>query len=227
MNALLGLQFLVLFAVVYYFLQRFVDKGIYQQEDVERDPYWQAIYGNKVKVENKVEEETVTNYVNVPQTVAAKVEEVEISTDSEILDHISQLQSEFGAIEVEAYEVHDVESNVSEKKASEQLEIKVKNDFFVTNDDYLDISELDLPIYQEEPLPMISTEIEGPQQWFVTVLGKEDTFLHVSDGMKKWVDAGEKAKDISINDELMLNVEVIKDRIEVLDIVIIPPDAIH
>ncbi|MEG6533733.1 MULTISPECIES: hypothetical protein [Bacillati] len=52
----------------------------------------------------------------------------------------------------------------------------------------------------------IDDQKQGPQQWVVTVIGMEDTYIHVTDGKRIWVNIGEKVKKISNNDVLILDV---------------------
>lgn len=165
----------------------------------------------------------------------------EVSTDTEADDFIRQLQNEFGDSDIESdadstnsdefkKEYKPKENNIvyvdkskADKLSSEQLQMTIEKGSLILkddDDDYLNVSDLDLPMYNNVPTTSILEDIEGPQQWYVVVIGMEGTYLHVSDGKKKWIDVGNKARKININDTLMLMVELVEEKIKVLDVVI-------
>jgi hypothetical protein len=56
--------------------------------------------------------------------------------------------------------------------------------------------------------------IKGPQQWVVSVIGMEEQYIHVSDGKRIWLNIGEKATRIRMNDVLIL--DVVREEKEVI-----------
>lgn len=222
------LDVILIMSFVFYVIQVYFEKLVHYPRPVESDPYYQAIYGTgefspenmrkkrMAEEQHRMEEDKIHQFEFVEP-------DVEISSDKEVEDFIKELQSEFkDSEEVTPNELEIIQD-------SEQLEMKVKDNKLVFDEegDYLDISELDLPSYQDFPSSSISDEIEGQQQWFVIVVGKEKGYLHVMDSKKKWIYVGEEEADkISINDTLMLTVEVVEGKIKVLDIVIMA-DVYH
>ncbi|MFD1608682.1 hypothetical protein ACFSBH_13735 [Oceanobacillus luteolus] len=237
----------MIMAAVYFYFQYNFEKLLYLPKEVERDPYYQAIYGTgefskeaikQKQIENEQLEQDMQNYVenfelsivdsNEAQPNKLTLEAIEVSSDEEVDAFIEELQSEFSDIIVDSTSVegnsdsNDIEIN---KKKSEQMKMIIKNNSLLTEEegDFLDVADLELATYQDFPKASISDDIDGPQQWFVYVEGKESEYLHVSDGAngaKKWVHVGSIANDISIDDMLMLSVEVVNGKIHVNDLVI-------
>lgn len=60
----------------------------------------------------------------------------------------------------------------------------------------------------------INDKLDGAQQWVVSVIGIEEQYIHVSDGKRKWINIGERASRIRMNDVLIL--DVIRDGKEIV-----------
>lgn len=60
--------------------------------------------------------------------------------------------------------------------------------------------------YEEYASAKIADGVEGAQQWVVTIVGMEDSYIHVSDGKRLWVNVGEHAASLHNRDVLKLDV---------------------
>lgn len=61
----------------------------------------------------------------------------------------------------------------------------------------------------------IADDIAGPQQWVVSIVGIEESYIHISDGKRLWVNVGmERASKLTNKDVLIL--DVIREGNEVL-----------
>lgn len=52
----------------------------------------------------------------------------------------------------------------------------------------------------------IADKVNGPQQWVVSVIGMEESYIHVSDGKRLWINVGERAAKLNNGDVLILDV---------------------
>lgn len=68
--------------------------------------------------------------------------------------------------------------------------------------------------YESFASSRIADFIDGPQQWVVTVVGMEESYIHISDGRRIWVNVGEKVYKLRNGDVLIL--DVIRKNKEVL-----------
>lgn len=79
-------------------------------------------------------------------------------------------------------------------------------------EDYIQMADLDemeenSPTgYEQFASAKIADCINGPQQWVVTIVGMEESYIHVSDGKRIWINVGEKATKLKKGDVLILDV---------------------
>lgn len=237
-----ALDVILIMASVYYFFQYRYEKLVYLPSEVESDSYYRAIYGTgefspeaikqrklEEELRSKEQQEAIENVelslVKTPES--PQVAPKQISTDNEVDTIVKQLQTEFNDSN-EKPSLSKITSKKGKKeennKKSEQLKMVIKNNQLLLEEkgDFLDIADLELATYQDFPKSSISDQLEGPQQWFVIVVGKEGEYLHVTDGTKKkWIHVGEESSNISVNDQLMLSVVNNGKIKEVNDVVII------
>lgn len=60
--------------------------------------------------------------------------------------------------------------------------------------------------YEEYASAKIADGLEGAQQWVVTIVGMEDSYIHVSDGKRLWVNVREHAASLHNGNVLKLDV---------------------
>lgn len=60
--------------------------------------------------------------------------------------------------------------------------------------------------YEQYASAKIADNLDGPQEWVVTIVGMEESYIHVSDGKRLWVNVGEDAANLHKNDVLKLEV---------------------
>ncbi|MEI2358392.1 hypothetical protein [Mesobacillus zeae] len=64
--------------------------------------------------------------------------------------------------------------------------------------------------------------LQGAQKWVVSIIGQEDSYIHVSDGKRIWLNVGDKAAKMKIGDVLELDVirngkEITVNRVSILE----------
>lgn len=93
--------------------------------------------------------------------------------------------------------------------------------------DYLHISDIEIPEqnyqtgFEEFASANIGDGLVGKQQWVVRVIGIEETFIHVSDGKRIWLNVGERVNKISIGDTLIVSVDRSTEGISVENIFLV------
>lgn len=60
--------------------------------------------------------------------------------------------------------------------------------------------------YDQFASAKIADDVAGAQQWVATVVGMEESYIHISDGKRIWVNVGEQAASLNIGDVLKLDV---------------------
>lgn len=60
--------------------------------------------------------------------------------------------------------------------------------------------------YEKYASAKIADDVDGAQQWVVTIVGMEESYVHVSDGKRLWLNVGEYAANVRIGDVLKLDV---------------------
>lgn len=60
--------------------------------------------------------------------------------------------------------------------------------------------------YEKFASAKIIDGLDGAQQWVITIVGAEESYIHVSDGKRLWVNVGEYAASLRIGDVLKLDV---------------------
>ncbi|MCM3619800.1 hypothetical protein M3936_19700 [Sutcliffiella horikoshii] len=106
---------------------------------------------------------------------------------------------------------------------AESLFQELVSEISVTSDDD-GLSLADWVYEEEEVIPTVlgSTKIsdnkEGLQNWMVSVVGIEREYVHVSDGTRIWLDLIDFAREVQHGDILSLQVNRMKDCVEVVEV---------
>lgn len=124
--------------------------------------------------------------------------------------------------------VQEMQALVQEDEPIELIDVDfIDKDDQICIEDFVEDAPIPLTGFEKFASAKIIEEKEGPQQWVVTVVGIEDTYIHISDGKRIWVNIGERANKIKNNDVLILDVirngkEITVNNILQLDTVVSP-----
>lgn len=179
----------------------------------------------------EMEEEAVTINVSTETTVTTLIEEptitskpivvqTELNQEAEAL--LAELQLELSSFEPNQEEeiediVEEVEKDVLSDKRIDSDCISL-SDYDSDNGDTTDVSSAD---FEQLASAKIGDCLEGEQHWVVSIIGTEEEYLHVSDGHRAWINAGEDAQGLKRGD--LLAVDVIRHgrNTEVLNITVL------
>ncbi|WP_374717785.1 hypothetical protein [Neobacillus sp.] len=194
-------QIMNILVCFYFFLEIYV--FVYSQE-LKIKSYYQ--YHEEVAEQLKqlncmVQDESIIEFVQPDlsktelETIPATISELDEDTINLFEEIEKALEVNSKEYENENYSVYDFE----DEKA-------------VIEDDCISIEDLE----NEEPVTStgyesfasakIADEIDGPQQWVVSIVGMEDTYIHITDGKRIWVNVGEKVHKLKNGDILILDV---------------------
>jgi hypothetical protein len=165
-------------------------------------------------------------YVLATPVVEVEVEEKEVLTSTYTSSKIEGTGAEklLESLKVELDEVDDNEAILlDEAEAFDYSLIEPPVNFHeedcLTVNDLYEVGEVEIDEqYTELANAKIQDELRGKQQWTVNVIGLEKNYIHVSDGIRIWLDIGNYASKVSIGDVLSVEVDRQIDRVEVLDI---------
>jgi len=79
--------------------------------------------------------------------------------------------------------------------------------------------------YEQYASAKIADNLDGPQEWVVTIVGMEESYIHISDGKRIWVNVGEDAASLRKNDVLKLEVVRNGKEVRVENLFLLEKDA--
>ncbi|MGG4409430.1 hypothetical protein ABER75_11920 [Niallia taxi] len=172
----------------------------------------------------EMEEEAVTINVSTDTAVTTLEEEptisskpivvqTELNQEAEAL--LAELQLELSSFEPDQEE--EVEEDVLSDKRIDSDCISL-SDYDTDNGDTNDVSSAD---FEQLASAKIGDCLEGEQHSVVSIIGTEEEYLHVSDGHRAWINAGEDAQGLKRGDLLAVDVTRHGRNIEVLDITVL------
>lgn len=166
-----------------------------------------------------MEEETLPSDNSMNDTAA-----VLIPTENPTVVKLSELDDAAEGLFAELKGELNFESSMADSigwKDSFVDEIVYEHDFEINEpiqgqdlvgEDCIQITDLEettlLPLtgYESFASAKIADEMEGPQQWVVSIVGMEESYIHISDGKRLWLKVGEKAAKLKNGDVLILDV---------------------
>ncbi|QCJ45407.1 hypothetical protein FAY30_25995 (plasmid) [Bacillus sp. S3] len=200
----------------------------------------------------QLNKEDCSESVVIPMPVKLPVPEAVIShsvqvtptdLDYRAVDLFSELQQELGITEEEIVEDQVVYSMANYEPEYEEEEIvygtyenvfvdDIKYHVESENEDCINIDDLnasDCPAgptcYYTFASARIADCIDGAQSWVVTVIGMEDSYIHVSDGKRIWVNLGDNVNRIKNGDVVTLDVIRNGKEITVENVFLLETDA--
>ncbi|MCM3216801.1 hypothetical protein WKH57_24915 [Niallia taxi] len=173
----------------------------------------------------EMEEEAVTINVSTDTAVTTLEEEptiiskpivvqTELNQEAEAL--LAELQLELSSLEP-ILEAVEVEEDVPFDKKIDADCIRL-SDYETDNVDTTDVSSRD---FEQLASAKIGDCLEGEQHWVVSIIGTEEEYLHVSDGHRAWINAGEDAQGLKRGDLLAVDVTRHGRNFEVLNITVL------
>lgn len=176
-----------------------------------------------------------------PVEVSEPIQPTPTVLDSSAVELFTELQQELGIGEIvedqvlysmETYEPEEEEivyqtfADILEETSANKDQLEYENEDCINIEDLI---ECDCPV---EPTPCstfasakIADCIEGAQSWVVTIIGMEDTYLHVSDGKRIWVNLGNNANKLKKGDVVALDVIRKGKEISVENVSLLETDA--
>lgn len=140
------------------------------------------------------------------EIVKAEISELDDRTES----LWNELQLELGGLDEEFLEPATNEITFLANDDQENLED------CISIDDLKEESSSEPTGYEQFASAKIADEIEGAQQWIVSVIGMEDEYIHVSDGKRIWLKVGQQVLKIRNHDVLALDVYRSGNKVEVM-----------
>jgi len=178
---------------------------------LQNELYPREFYCFEMEEEEFSTDDAVTAQIEEP-TILSKplVVKTELNQEAEAL--LAELQLELSSFE--SIQEKEVEGNVLFDKKIDSDCISL-SDYDSDNGDTSDVSSAN---FEQLASAKIGDCLEGEQHWVVSIIGTEEEYLHVSDGHRAWINAGEDAQGLKRGD--LLAVDVIRHgrNIEVLNI---------
>ncbi|RHW36078.1 hypothetical protein D1B31_18545 [Neobacillus notoginsengisoli] len=115
-----------------------------------------------------------------------------------------------------------IEDELSFNEAPEEMEIEDCIDINDFNDEDCPSAPVGYTTFASAK---IADYTDGAQSWVVTVIGMEDSYIHVSDGKRAWVNLGEDANKLNNGDVVALNVIRNGKEITVENVFLLETDA--
>lgn len=106
------------------------------------------------------------------------------------------------------------DSDVSDDIPGADYEIETESEDCINMDDLIESDCPAAPVgYSTFASARIADCIDGAQSWVVSVIGKEDSYIHVSDGKRIWVNMGDFASKLKNRD--VVSIDVIRNGKEI------------
>lgn len=215
-------QILNILVCFYYFLDIYM--FVYSQELRIRSYYDSC--DNFVRLHCIEPVEPMISSTGIDSVVdTAPVEETRMYSelDAASMDLFAELQQEL--------EIGDSLSEQTEEEIVYVMNYEPEEDIFISDwmeeeqEDCIQMTDLESEEKNIEPTgyeafasSKIAENLAGPQQWVVSVVGMEESYIHVSDGKRLWINVGERAAKLNNGDVLILDVirngkEVVVDKL--------------
>jgi hypothetical protein len=157
--------------------------------------------------------ENITNLVQLVQPNQVNFSELDETAEG----LFAELQQELGIEEISNFD-NDTDFEIFYQPVMEQdFDFTLSHEYqyeYVEEDlgDCIQISDIEeeeaiVPTgFESFASAKISDCVEGPQQWVVSIVGREESYIHISDGKRLWVNVGEKASKLRNGNILILDV---------------------
>ncbi|MDC3424384.1 hypothetical protein NC797_07670 [Aquibacillus sp. 3ASR75-11] len=216
---------LVEFFIVFYLLiEQYVFESIqsYQTNSESKHSFFEMV--EQLDVEDCKSEQEVHPLV----PINSEEEDVKVAQVSELddgaMDLLTTLESEF-SMDKSTNEV-GYHGEYMEHSDADCPPLWIEHEIdglIVEDDDCLSINDINVEEHVTIPetkydykTAKIKEKLYGSQQWIVSVIGKEVSYLHVSDGERAWINIGiDEARKVSKGDVLLLDIRREENGIQV------------
>lgn len=186
---------------------------IEQREQEQRTTPTLTLVNSPVMEISQVE----TNPVTTPDLGAAVtgmlnelIEDLGLESEKEKIEESVQVFTETNENEDDYYVAFVMEDDDEEEQdfyvLDEQSEVAQEEDCIQLADLLTPEQSVSPTSFDQFASAKIADGLEGTQQWVATIVGMEETYIHISDGKRIWVNAGELAASLNIGDVLSLDV---------------------